>query len=239
VKDIQLNIHTHKNLYLKPCSWSKAFSTIDVENSEKIPQAIPGVRLDEFDSFAATKHTDAKYVGVCHYRRRPLFVEPEKWLDPKIFIEPNNENLEFICSEKQRKSALAILESHDVIQYRPCYLAINYRQQFEFFTPVKAWDIMIEILSDLGMKNSIGFYNVSNAHVWATLFVASKETFNLYADFAINVAKLLSERDDMKKLLEENNRLIPLLLERLTPFWVFHNRLKSAFVPMLVLESNA
>ena len=239
MKDIQLNIHTHKNLYLNQCPWSKAFSTIDVENSEKIPQAIPGVRLDEFDSFAATKHTDAKYVGVCHYRRRPLFVEPEKWLDPKIFIEPNNENLEFICSEKQRKSALTILESHDVIQYRPCYLAINYRQQFEFFTPVKAWDIMIEILSDLGMKNSIGFYNVSNAHVWATLFVASKETFNLYADFAINVAKLLSERDDMKKLLEENNRLIPLLLERLTPFWVFHNRLKSAFVPMLVLESNA
>lgn len=239
MKEIQLNIHTHKNLYLNPCSWFKAFSTIDVENSEKIPQAIPGVRLDEFDSFAATRYTDSKYVGVCHYRRRPLFFQSEKWSDPKIFIEPTNENLESICSEKQRESALTILESHEVIQYRPCYLRINYREQFEFFTPVKAWDIMIEVLSDLGMADSLGFYKISNAHVWATLLVAKKEIFNSYADFAINVAKLLSERDDMRKLLEENNRLIPLLLERLTPFWVFHNRLKSAFVPMLVLESDA
>jgi hypothetical protein len=238
VKDIQLNIHTHKNLYLNPCSWSRAFSVIDVENAEKIPQALQGVRLDEFDSFAATRHTDAKYVGVCHYRRRPLFVEPERCVHPKIFIEPTKENIEFICSEKQRESALEILESHDVIQYRPCYLAINYRQQFEFFTPVRAWDIMIEILSDLGMRNSIGFYKISNAHVWATLFVANKEIFNSYADFAINVAKLLFERDEMKNLLKENNRLIPLLLERLTPFWVFHNKLKSAFVPMLTLEKD-
>lgn len=238
MKDIQLNIHTHKNLYINPSSWSNAFSTIDVENAEKIPQAIPGVRLDEFDSFAATRHTDAKYVGVCHYRRRPLFCSPERWADPKIFIEPTKENLEFIYSEKQRESALEILESHDVIQYRPCYLKINYREQFEFFTPVKAWDIMIELLSDLGMKNSLGFYKFSNAHVWATLFVSKKETFNSYADFAINVAKLLSERDDMKEIIKENNRIIALLLERLTPFWIFHNKLKSAFVPMLTLENG-
>jgi len=239
MKDFLLYVHTHKPLYSHNCDWKKMASTNGVENSIKIHNGIDGVRLDEFDSFVAITKEDSKYLGVCHYRRRPLFFEQERHIHAKIFLEPNEKNLSFLCSKEQKDSAIKILESHDVIQYRPYMLPMNYREQFGFFTPVEAFDIMVDVLSQLGMGDSRGFYLNSNAHVWATLMIASKEIFCKYVDFIKNIARLLCERGDFKPFLEKNDRLIPLLLERLTPFWIFHNRLKSAFVPAVILEKNA
>jgi hypothetical protein len=48
-------------------------ATVDVEGADKIAQAMPGTRLDEFDSIAYASGLASDYVGVCHYRRRPVF----------------------------------------------------------------------------------------------------------------------------------------------------------------------
>ena len=239
MKDILLYVHTHKPLYASNCDWKKMVSTQDVDGATRIPFGIDGVRLDEFDSFINIKDEDAKYLGVCHYRRRPLFLNQTRSTHPKIFIDPTGENLNLLCSEDQRLAAIEILDSHDVIQYRPCMLEIDYREQFGCYTPLEAFDIMVDVLKQLGMSKSVGFYKTSNAHVWATLLVTTKEILSLYAEFVVNVVKIMLARDDFQKLLITNNRLLPLMLERLTPLWVFHNRLKSAFVPAVILEKDA
>lgn len=237
--DITLCIHTHKNLYRHPCDWMRVLATVDVEGADKIAQAMLGTRLDEFDSIAYASGLASDYVGVCHYRRRPVFTNITNCTAAKVYIEPTAENLGFLCSPDQKQGALDILKNHDVIQYRPCSIAINYRQQFAGFHDVRGWDIMMDVLTHLGMGGSIDFYTMSNYHVWASLFIAPTRVVADFIRFALNVARLLGERQEYSKLLEANPRLTALLLERLTPLWVFHHRLRSAYVPMIILEPEA
>lgn len=239
MKDLLLYIHTHKPFPSAPCDWQKTVSTVDVDGAQKIPQAMPGTRLDEFDAIRFAASSDATYVGVCHYRRRPFLNNQVYCTDSRFYIEPTEENIKFLTTEEHRQAALDILDSHDVIQYRPFMLDMAYRHQFSLFTPVAAWDIMLEVLAQLGLSESLGFYRVSNAHVWCSLFIAKRELVADFIGFALNVARLLGERTDYNALLNQNPRLTALLLERLTPLYVFHRRLRSAYVPMVCLEKTA
>ena len=43
----------------------RVLATVDVEGADKIAQAMPGTRLDEFDSIAYASWLASDYVGVC------------------------------------------------------------------------------------------------------------------------------------------------------------------------------
>jgi len=239
MNEIMVYVHTHIPKYLYPCDWNEALSTVDVPGARKIPNGMPGVRLDEFDSFFEAAKSESKYTGVVHYRRRPLFLNQQFCEHSRVYVDPSDKNMSLLCSGKQRDAALKILESHDVIQYRPFYLPMPYRQQFKHFTPVEAWDIMMDVISQMDEGKSLGFYEVSNAHVWCTLMIAKTQVVAQYVDFIKKVINDLHARKDYLDIISKKPRVTALLMERLTPFWVFHNRLKSAYVPMVTLEQGA
>ena len=239
MKDLMLFVHTHVDKYPTASAWHRTISTVDVKGAEQIPPAMPGTRLDEFDGIRFAASADATHVGVCHYRRRPLFMQQELCHHPRIHMEPTPSNLAMLESSTQRKAALEILQSHDCIQYRPFVLSMGYRQQFALYTPVEAWDILLDVLSRLGLGESLGFYRHSNAHVWCSLLIAKREVVADFSAFALNVAAILAQDPAYAALLAKTPRLTALVLERLVPLWVFHHRLKSAYVPMVILEKEA
>jgi len=241
MKDLLLYIHTHKPFFHPPCEWQPVLANQPVEGAELVPPAMPGVRLDEFDSFArVARQREAVHVGVCHYRRRPLFINHVHCEKPKVYAGPPEESVPVLTLPIQADSALDILKSHDVIQYRPSILKVNHREQWGMYSDPKAWTIFTGVLAGLGMGSSLGFYEQSNAHVWAGLMVCRHELFAEFTHVALNVARILMNDPDFLDLMkdEKNARVPALLLERLVPFYVFHRRLRSAFVPCVCLEPN-
>lgn len=239
MRDILLYVHTHKPIPGQLGEWQLGLSCLDVPGVGLIPPAVPGVRMDEFDSFAhVARCRDAVYVGVCHYRRRPLFSNQHHLIHGKVFASPNQENMEPLNSKFQADAALNILKSYDVIQYRPNTLELNIREQWDIFYPPEAFSLFTEVLASLGMGSSLGFYEHNNAHVWASLMICRHELFSEFTHVALNVIRILMNSQDFKKIMsdQKNERIPPLLIERLVPFWVFHKRLKSAYVPCVCLE---
>ena len=239
MKDILLHIHTHKPLVEEACEWQPVLSNVAVEGAELVPPAMPGVRLDEFDSFArVAARREAVHVGICQYRRRPLFSNQHHVKIPKIYAGENPENLQLLKMHSQADAALEILKSHDVIQYRPVILEVNVREQWSMYNDPKAWSLFTGVLAGLGMGSSLGWYETTNAHVWASLMVCRHEILAEFTHVALNVVRILMNDSDFRELMADpkNERVPALLLERMVPFWVFHRRLKSAHVPCICLE---
>ena len=239
MKDILLYVHTHKPLADRPGDWQPVLANREVPGATLVPPAMPGVRLDEFDSFAhVARNRDAVHVGVCQYRRRPVFTTQHRVKPAKIYPGPVEDNAPMLTDPRQADAALDILKSHDVIQYRPFTLEVNYLEQWGIFGPPAAFRLFTDVLAGLGMGSSLGFYEHSNAHVWASLMVCRHEIFAEFTHVALNVIRILMNDSDFRELMSDpkHERVPALLLERLAPFWVFHKRLKSAHVPCVCLE---
>ena len=239
MRDILLYVHTHKPLADRPGDWQPVLSNREVPGATLVPPAIPGVRLDEFDSFAhVAGNRDAVHVGVCQYRRRPLLAAQHQVVDYKAYAGPAEEIGPHLAGSAHADAALDILKSHDVIQYRPCMIGLNIREQWERYHVPAAFRLFTDVLAGLGMGSSLGFYEHSNAHVWASLMVCRHEIFAEFTRTALNVVRVLMDDSDFRNLVTDpaNGRVPALLLERLVPFWVFHRRLRSAFVPCIKLE---
>ena len=230
---------THKPYRVPPCDWIRQVSVFDVEGARKIPEAMPGWRLDSFDADKAAMDEDAEYVGVTTYRRYPVFLDQHRITQPKLFAEPKQDILDYLASPDQRDAALRLLASHDVIQFRPWYLSYCNQEQFCLYLPAEAWEILMGVLDHLGMGASLGDCETNNAHVWCNLFIARRDVFCRYAEFVFRAAAMLVSDGRFRAMAEANKRLLPMCLERIAPLYALHYRLRSAFVPLLTLEEGA
>jgi len=249
LRDLQVYVHTHRPFPFQPSNWLKLVSyerAPDLPGAHKIPDQMPGVRLTWGNSLLALAQEEAEASGLFGYRRYALFHNQHRCPHHKLHMEPSAENLDFLGSDLQAEAALDILKSHDFIQYRPYALDMNVREQFAHFSPPKVWDIMVEEIKAVGMGESLGYYETNNQHVWSFLVLARKQVIRDLTAFARDFIARMERRDDLRGYVETGSvsaqgtrhDIHTVYLEYLIPLWVFHNRLRSAYVPLVILEKD-
>lgn len=243
-------IYTHRPFPFHEADWLKFVTNSwdNVPNAEKLECDIQNIKLFWVNALLNLIKEEAEYVGIFGYRRYPLFINHFHHAEPRFYLDPTPELMEKLASQEQADIALHILESHDVIQFRPYPLGMNVREQFTFYKPKQVWDIIIEEFSKLGLRSSLGYLEHNNAHVWTSSFITHRQIAADYAKFVLDLVFRLNQRDDFKKIadLQEfasaSKSIHPLhewAVELSTPLWFFHHRFKSAYVPMVCLEKNA
>ena len=251
--------HFHKDYAFIESDWYKALSNdpkittpkseIIEKNNKKFINLDHEFTIGEYDSFIhVSLNKEANFVGVNHYRRYPYFLNQHKILDSRIFLEPNEENLKFLNSEDQKNAALDLLKTFEIINYRPILLADNVEEQWKIFHSIEAFNIMYKELTKTELNDSLGYFNHNNFHVFSSPFITKWEILKEFTDFYISFINKLLERQDFLKILNSNiethprfinKRLLSFIGERLIPLWAFHKRLKSIYIPCVVIEKDA
>ena len=249
MKDLQVYVHTHRPFPFQPSRWLKLVTherAPDLPGAWKIPDQMPGVKLRSLNSVLRLAEEEAEVLGCWGYRRYALFHNQHRCPHHKLHMEPSGENLDFLGSEMQAEAIHKILKSHDIIQYRPFVLDMNMREQYAHFSPPEVWDIMVEEIKAVGMGESLGYFEANNQHVWCALSFAKRQVFCDLVAFIRDFIARMQRREDFRPFWESGSVssngtrhcMHEVYYEYLVPFWVFHNRLKSAHVPMVILEKG-
>ena len=248
MRDLQVYVHAHRPFPFQPSNWLKLVSNAcdDVPGAEKLADRMPGVPLQSWNSFLALADADAENVGLLSYRRYPLFTAQHRCVHYKIHMDPTPETMRYLASDEQAAAALALLDSHDVIQFRPYILNMNVREQFACYSPPALWDLMLEELEGMGLGESLGYFEANNAHVWNALLVAKRGVVAECAEFVAELCRRLQDREAYRRIATEKfvspngvrHNMIEVAPEYAIPLWVFHKRLRSAYVPLVALDKN-
>lgn len=209
----------------------------------------PSLSIGEYDSFiyVAQNPKESKYVGINHYRRYPDFLNHNYYQAyVSRYMPPIESTFKYLTSNEQKEMALNLLNNCDIIHYSYKVLPENYVEQWCPEHPKKAFDILLEELSIKGYGKSIDFFYNSNQHIWGSPFITKWETLKEYVEFYLNIINSLLLRNDFVELTNDpverrysNKRLLCFIGERLIPFWSYHNKLNSLFVPFVGTEPDA
>lgn len=185
------------------------------------------------------------YWGLCHYRR--YFTTPVKRLlaKPKALFdaEATQEEMDRYVNDKVKLMMLDLLKEHDIILQTPIYLykkkgvVKTVGQHYREDHIKEHWEIMKEKLIEMYPEYRQSFYAFENAEK-ISFFNMAVGNWKFWDGYSNWLFPLLFAIQPMIKLTGDpyQDRVFGYLSERLLNLYVWHNKLKAAYLPVVVFK---
>lgn len=191
--------------------------------------------------------TPDEYWGLCHYRRyftttvKRLLGKPK----PLVNARSTQEAMDQYINEKTENQIIGLLRSHDVLIQTPMYLykkkgvVKTQEQHYREEHISEHWDIMKKNLLELYPSYADSFYSFANAKK-ISFFNMAVGVWKFWDGYLNWLFPLLFVVHKQIKLTGDpyQDRAIGFLAERLLNLYVWHNRLKIAYLPVVIFDKQ-
>lgn len=198
------------------------------------------------------KNTDAKWVGLCHYRRfffckKPLWAMKVRKAFEFITGNGNRRNGLYYTSSVNISKLIAtgkeierILEEHDAIVPVQRKLKYSVWKQYLRRHHISDLEKAKEIISKLYPEYIADFENVMKKKELfpCNMFVMKKELFNQYMTWLFSVLVEMEKATDISTYDKYQQRIFGFLSERLLDVWLTHNKIDYKTLPVLYFNSE-
>lgn len=171
---------------------------------------------------------DVDYVGFCHYRR--FFAKK------RFSYHPNQDIL-------TGGELLKLLQNHDIVLATPTskrgarHGSFPSQGEVEEFFPYRiVMPVIKELYPDYAEEYNHEFFYETMS--FSNMFVTSKRLFDDYCKFLFDVLFKVEENLKMKNIGGVAPREMGYFSEWLLNVWVRKNKLKVAYIPILMIEEN-
>lgn len=185
------------------------------------------------------------YWGLCHYRR--YFTTPIKRLlaKPKALLDASamQEEMDKYVNDKVKILILDLLKEHDVLLQTPIYLykkkgvVKTLAQLYREDHISEHWDILKQKLIKMYPDYAGSFYSFEKAEK-ISFFNMAVGNWKFWHDYLNWLFPLLFAIQPMIKLTGDpyQDRVFGYLSERLINLYVWHNKLKVTYLPVVVFK---
>lgn len=204
------------------------------------------------------KHAQAKYIGCTSYRRY-LLIEGSRWEardTARIVQPPTPEMMDFLSSDKQKETAMEVLETHDVITNLPMHSVVSVERQYTASEPRDYWDLFMEGIIELfpEYRKHMYWFKQRELHInFEAPYIMSNALFKRCIGEYFTLMEYLWQRIDntfpTHEFLVQHRKPVGwwmpqglpwrypgFLNERFVPFFIFANQLKPYYVPLVILN---
>jgi hypothetical protein len=180
---------------------------------------------------------DIDYIGICHYRRFFLF---SKYFKNQLKYFSYSANELFALKGALRVDE-SILKKFDFILAEPISHGKSIYDDYSYFHSVQDFDILGDVIKEFDIEyfNSFKelFYNSSELSPY-NMFLTSKENFNGYCEWLFPILFEVEKRIIISKD-NYQSRVFGFMGERLLNLYVYHNKFKVKYLPVVKIEDGA
>jgi len=180
---------------------------------------------------------DLDYIGICHYRRYFLFNKFFKH-QLKLFTYAANELFNLKGSIKIDKM---LLKNYDFILAEPLNFGRSIYDDYAYNHPIEDFDILGEVIKELNFEYFDSFqnlfYNTSDISPY-NMFVTSKDNFDKYCNWLFPILFEVEKRI----IISQDGyqvRVLGFIGERLLNLYVYHNKFKVKYLPVVKIDDEA
>lgn len=183
--------------------------------------------------------------GLCHYRRyfqinkRKLFFIKKS----RVYYKLNQENLDRVVNEKLYETMSGLLSENDVILQRPVHAhkkggqTYTIEEAYNLAHSKEDWEISKQILLQKypDYKESLEIFNKQTKMSYYNMMIAGWSVWDGYLSWIFDILFEVQKRIPISKDPYQA-RVFGFISERLLNLYVFHNKLKPAYLTVALFE---
>jgi hypothetical protein len=186
--------------------------------------------------------------GLCHYRR--YFMQDKQGLfirkDKSGFVHSiSQKNIDKVVSDKLYQNLEEIFATHDAVLQKPMLvekkkkriytLEENYKKKHE----PKDWDVLMQIVLEKypEYKNSVNEFNNSIRMSFYNMMIAKWEVWDAYLNWLFDILFEVKNRITVSEDPYQA-RIFGFMSERLINLFIYHNKIKTAYLPVASFEEK-
>jgi len=188
------------------------------------------------------KNVSTDFIGCTTYRRYLKFDDTQSHII-KMSLSASQENANYFSSDNQKKAALNLLETHDAITNHYTRLPCSVIEQYLQSQPKEYIDLFLEGIMELmpDYREQMNWWN-QNEVSFETCYIMRKQLFKKYASELFEILEYVWKNSNLVyPKTQTTSEPLPwrypgFLGERFLPFFLHANQIKTARVPLVILE---
>jgi hypothetical protein len=183
--------------------------------------------------------------GLCHYRlyfqkdKRKLFFIKKS----RVYYEYNQQTLDAVVDSSLYERVKNLLQDHNVILQRPVHAhkksgkVYTIEEAYSLVHSADDWSTTVEILLEKypEYKESIKLFNKQTKMSYYNMMIASWPVWDGYLSWIFNILFEVQKRIPISKDPYQA-RVFGFISERLLNLYVFHNKLRPAYLTIALYE---